>query len=139
MLFEKFLGSVKNKSKFEQDVLMLKDGVYEIIPFKPTRTNLQNRYLRGWVYPPIAKSSGNGVDEVHSIMGMQFLRATTTSWKSEYIRSTASLTTSEFSAYVENIRNWMATFGIYIPSPEERKKANWLLDVEEEENDQSKP
>ena len=125
------LWSVVNESKFRQDIWMLKDWEYEIVPFKATRSNLQNRYLRGWIYTPIAEYSGNTPEEVHSIMGIQFLKAKTSSWKAEYVRSTTSLNTAEFSEYTENIRNWMTTFGLYLPTPEERKQANWLLDAEE--------
>lgn len=125
------LGSVKNQTMFNQNIAMLKDWIYEIKPFKNDRTILQNRYLRGWIYTPIAEYSGNTPEEVHSIMGIQFLKAKTSSWKAEYVRSTTSLTTAEFSEYTENIRNWMATFGLYLPTPEERKQANWLLDAEE--------
>lgn len=64
-------------------------------------------------------------------MGIQFLKAKTSSGKAEYVRSTTSLTTAEFSEYTEKIRNWMATFGVYLPSPEEWKQANGLLDTEE--------
>lgn len=64
-------------------------------------------------------------------MRFQFLRAKTTSGKAEYVRSTASLNTAEFAEYTDKIRNWMATFGLYIPSPEERKKANGILDDNE--------
>lgn len=130
------LWSVVNESKFKQDLAMLKDGTYEIVPFKPTRSNLQNRYLWGWIYKPIADYSGNTSEEVHSIMKMQYLRAKTSSWKAEYIRSTTSLTTAEFTQYIENIRGWMLSFGIVLPTPEERKRANGLDFTWEEENDQ---
>lgn len=110
---------------------MLKDWDYEIVPYKKDRTSEQNRYLWGWVYPPIAEYSGNPVDEVHELMKLKFLRTRTTSGKARYIRSTASLNTAEFTKYVDGIRDWMATFGLYIPSPEERKRANGLLDEEQ--------
>ena len=128
MLFKKMLWSVVNESIFNQDLRMLSDGYYEITPFKFTRSNLQNRYLRGWIYTPIAEYSGNTPEEVHSIMGIQFLKAKTSSWKADYIRSTTTLTTAEFAEYTEKIRNWMASFGLYLPTPEERKQANGLLD-----------
>ena len=131
MLFKKMLGSIVNESIFNQDLRMLSDGYYEITPFKFTRSNLQNRYLRGWIYTPIAEYSGNTPEEVHSIMGIQFLKAKTSSWKADYIKSTTSLTTAEFAEYTEKIRNWMASFGLYLPTPEERKQANGLLDAEE--------
>jgi hypothetical protein len=54
-------------------------------------------------------------------MGMKFLLDKTK--KAPYVRSTASLTTQEFSEYVEKIRNFVAQW-VYVPTPEERKRAN---------------
>nr|DAI18726.1 MAG TPA: protein NinB [Caudoviricetes sp.] len=43
--------------------------------------------------------------------------------KAPYVRSTASLNTAEFTDYIEKIRNFVAQW-VYIPTPEEWKKAN---------------
>jgi len=52
--------------------------------------------------------------------------------KHKHIRSTTKLNTQEFSEYVEKIRRFMFhQMNIYIPTPEERKQANGLLDAEE--------
>lgn len=118
------LGAVKNKAMFDQNIAMLKDWVYEIRPYKADRTNLQNRYLRGWVYGPIAEHIGEDTEYIHWVMGMKFLLDR--SKKAPYVRSTATLNTAEFSDYVEKIRNFVAE-RVYVPSPEERKRANWLL------------
>ena len=48
-------------------------------------------------------------------MGMKFLLDKTK--KSPYVKSTAKLTTKEFINYVENIKDFVATFGIQIPDP----------------------
>lgn len=131
MFFEKFLGSIKNKSKFQQDVGMLKDGVYEIIPFKHTRTNLQNRYLWGWVYGTICKESGDpDSDYFHKFFWGMFLYDYRGK-KQKHTRSTTSLNTVEFTEYVEKIRSFMLNrMNVYIPTPEERKRANGLWDEE---------
>ena len=52
--------------------------------------------------------------------------------KHPYIRSTAKLNTQEFTEYVEKVRNFVAPW-LYIPTPEERKRANGLLDDDIEE------
>ncbi len=124
MLFEKILGSVKNQTMFNQNIAMLKDWIYEIKPFKNDRTILQNRYLRGWVYGTIAEYMWEDTDYVHWVMGMKFLLDKTK--KAPYVRSTASLTTQEFSEYVEKIRDFVAQW-VYVPTPEEWKRANWLM------------
>lgn len=125
MLFEKFLGSVKNKSKFDQDIAMLKDGMYEIIPFKPTRTNLQNRYLWWWVYWTICKESGDSdSDYFHKFFWGMFLY-NYRGKKHKHIKSTSKLDTVEFAEYVEKIRSFMYhRMNVYIPTPEERKRTH---------------
>ena len=130
MYFKKMLGSVVNQTRFKEELADLKDWMYEIIPFKKDRTTLQNRYLRGWVYGTIAKEIWEDTEYVHGVMRLKFL--IDRSKKHPYIRSTAKLSTQEFTEYVEKVRNFVAPW-LYIPTPEERKKANGLLDDDIEE------
>ncbi|MDO4714025.1 MAG: hypothetical protein Q4B28_05285 [bacterium] len=47
--------------------------------------------------------------------------------KQKHTRSTTSLNTVEFTEYVEKIRSFMLNrMNVYIPTPEERKRANGL-------------
>lgn len=39
----------------------------------------------------------------------------------EYVESTSNLSTQEMTEYIENIRNYMADFGVILPSAEERE------------------
>lgn len=132
MLFKKMLWSVVNESKFRQDIGMLKDWEYEIVPFKTTRSNLQNRYLWWWVYGTICKESWDpDKDYFHFFFGSKYLYDYRGK-KHKHIKSTTKLNTQEFSEYVEKIRHFMFhQMNIYIPTPEERKQANGLLDAEE--------
>lgn len=118
------LGSVVNEGDFKQNIIGLKDWEYEIIPYKKDRTSEQNRYLWGGVYRTIAEYMGEDVDYVHGVMGYKFLLDQTK--KAPYVRSTASLNTAEFTDYIEKIRNFVAQ-RVYVPTPEEWKKVNWLL------------
>lgn len=132
------LWRVVNESKFRQDLAMLKDGYYEIVPFKPTRSNLQNRYLWGWVYGTICKESWDPDKHYfHSFFGGKYLYDYRGK-KQKHIRSTTTLDTQEFAEYVEKIRHFMLhQMSIYIPTPEEQKQANGLAFTwEDDENEQ---
>ena len=50
-------------------------------------------------------------------MGQKFLLDR--SKKAPYVKSTANLNTTEFTIYVDNIRNWVAQYGIVIPDPDQ--------------------
>ena len=106
---------IENREEVYKFFETIKDGVYELKPYNKTRTDEQNKYLRGVVYPIIADYIGEEVDYIHGVMGMKFLLDKTK--KSPYVKSTAKLTTKEFINYVENIKDFVATFGIQIPDP----------------------
>jgi len=108
---------IVNKESYFEYILNIKDWQYIIKEYKKTRTSDQNNYLRGWVYKTIADTMWEWKDYIHWVMWMKFL--VDNSKKSPYIKSTANLTTSEFSEYIENIKNFVSQFGIIIPSAEE--------------------
>ena len=85
--------------------------------YKKTRSDEQNRYLWWGVYKTIADSTGDDSEYIHWVMGMKFL--VDHSKKAPYIKSTAKLTTTEFSEYIENIKNFVAPFWIIIPNAED--------------------
>lgn len=89
---------------------------FEFKPYKKDRTNEQNRYLRWVVYKVIADFIWEDVDYIHWVMWMKFLVDRTK--KMPYVKSTAKLNTTEFTEYIENIKNFVSTFGIYIPDPD---------------------
>jgi len=108
---------IKNMEALLDWLLTAPDGDYVIKKRVNNRTNQQNRYLRGWVYKAIADSIGEDVDYVHWVMGQKFLLDR--SKKAPYVKSTANLNTTEFTIYVDNIRNWVAQYGIVIPDPDQ--------------------
>lgn len=85
------------------------------------RTNPQNSWLWGAVYPAIADWSGHSVDEIHEAMKQlhgQKTLITLPGHAQELVpRSTRDYTTDEFSEYVERVRAWAAQQGLLIPDP----------------------
>lgn len=94
--------------------------------YKPTRSNQQNRYLWGVVYPTILEKGGlEGWDkeDVHELfLGEHF------GWETleglgkgriKPIKRSSRLSTEEFSAFVDFIQRYMAERGVYIPDANE--------------------
>jgi hypothetical protein len=131
MIFRKSNWKFVNKNIIWEQLKWLKDGCDEIVRTDwETRTNDQNRYLRGAVYPAIHQwlNWAYTCDEIHWLMSFQFLQKVSKGW-STYIQSTSRLTTAEFSKYVENIKDFVAQYGIYIPTAEEYKQ--WMEGLNE--------
>lgn len=113
-------NKVQDSIKLREEFGMLPDWKYVIVKEKTKRTIEQNSYLRGGVYKAIADHTGYDDKYVHAIMGMQFL--VDRSRKLPYIRSTTDLSTAEMVEYIENIKNFMAEYGVIIPSADEYEK-----------------
>lgn len=97
----------------------------------PHRSSQQNRYYRGVVLAILAEETGHTPEELHLAFRSMFLSDQEGSLRLP--RSTAVLTTEEFSAYVEKIRNY-ASFDLatYIPAPNEVQWVddhNWILSL----------
>ena len=123
LVFTKKSGSLVNKTKFLEDINMLKDGCYEVITFRRDRSSEQNRYL--WaVYGYIADYSWYEPEYIHEVMKHKFLLDS--SKKIPVPRSTSSLNTKDFTDYIDSIRNFMAPFGCYIPGADEWKQQHGL-------------
>jgi len=91
---------------------------YDVIPPERTpRTNLQNRYYWVSVVGIPAEHFGYLPEEMHDAFKFLFLRMHDEG-KPETVRSTTTLTTKEFSDYVEKCAQWCAEQGILIPEPE---------------------
>lgn len=101
---------------------------------KPRRSDAQNRYLRGVVYPTIlrARLAGLGdatADELH-----EFFLGTHFGWREVHLfgrrkfvpqRRSSALTKQEFSDYVAFVQRYMAERGIEIPDPNEGVNADY--------------
>lgn len=92
-------------------------------PWKPKRSQSQNRYLFGVVYPALLKHlEGWEAEDVHEFfLGEHF------GWETleglgrkrvKPIRRSSKLTKQEFSDYIAFIQKRAAEMGVYIPDPE---------------------
>lgn len=85
-----------------------------------TRSEKMNNYLWGVVYETIAEKTGYLPEEVHQIFRSKFLSEKRV-WRGGNItiaRSTATLTTDEFSEYLNQIISDVAEMSIEIPLPD---------------------
>lgn len=132
MIFRKVNKQFVNKHIVWEQLKGLKDWLYEVVRVDwEQRTNDQNKYLRWAVYPAIYQwlNWAYTIDEIHGLMTYQFLTRVSKGW-SPYILSTSRLTTAEFSKYVEDIKDFVAQYGIYIPTAEEYKVwMEWLKTI----------
>jgi hypothetical protein len=90
---------------------------------KPKRSNQQNRYLWGVVYPEIMKHlKGWDAQDVHDyLLGEHFGWETIEGFgrrRLRPLRRSSGLTKREFAAYLEFIQRRMAELGIFIPDPD---------------------
>lgn len=134
-----FLGNVDEWGKLDRKVsAQIKEVLtgfkdkriqIEIKEAKKNRSNDQNAYLWGVVYPAAMQglkdlgNEGLSVDLVHRFFKDKFLER----WRDIVIpatgevyrvKTTTDLTTSEMSEYIENIARWCAEFlNVIIPSP----------------------
>ena len=118
----------------------------------PTRTQLQNRYLWGWVYASIeSQLEGGGIvihcddgreipytkDILHEIFKRKFLIAGVIESRGkslEMYRSTTELNTREFCDYVGNVEKFAYQFwGITVPPPINQELENWTKWAKEAE------
>jgi len=104
-----------------------------IEPYVKKRSNSQNAYLWGVVYPTILQAlahdlAGWSAEDLHEyFLGEHF------GWervhgfgktKQRPIRRSSKLTTIEFNEYKEFIQRTMAEKGVYIPDPNETEPAS---------------
>ena len=86
---------------------------------KKHRTNPQNSWYWACVVAIPAEHFGYTPDEMHEAFKWMFLRKHIEDNRPLTVVSTASLSTVEFSEYVEKCRQFCAEEGLYIPDPEE--------------------
>jgi hypothetical protein len=98
-------------------------------PFKPQRSQSQNRYLWGCVYPSILTGSGEALagwdaEDLH-----EYFLGEWSGWevlegfgkrRMRPVKRSARLSKVEFSDYVGFIQRKAAELGVFIPDPEER-------------------
>ena len=82
------------------------------------RTHSQNRYYWGCVVAIPAEHFGYTINEMHDAFKLIFLLRDE-GGKPVTVKSTAALSTLEFSEYVEQCRKWCSENGLFIPDPNE--------------------
>ena len=90
---------------------------------KSRRSLSQNAWLWSGIYGPISEWSGYEPEEVHELLKAMFLpvkELVLPTGETQIIPgSTAKLDSGAFSNYVDRIRRWAASQGLYLPGPGE--------------------
>lgn len=96
--------------------------------YRRTRSDSQNKYLWGCVYPAILAGGGEQLrgwtaEDIHEyLLGEIFGWETLEGFgrkRMRPIKRSSKMTTMEFMDYVEQIQQRMAALGIYVPEPNE--------------------
>lgn len=92
-------------------VTSLDEGIYDMIIMdkEQARSHDQNSLLWGVIYKGISDTTGYTLEEVHDMCRMRWL-----SEDDGELKSTASLTKSEFNDYIDKIINWSRSLGIQV-------------------------
>ena len=128
MLYD--LKNPLDRERFKRrcNALFKKQCVVELSE-KVKRSSQQNRYLH-LLLGYLAMETGNSLDYAKEIFYKRsanreiFVREKDDELigRTEYLRSSADLTTEEFSMSIDRLRDWSSqTAGIYLPSPSEEE------------------
>lgn len=112
--------------KMRCNALVKKRVIVELTERKPRRTSQQNRYLYV-IIGLLASELGESTEYVKEQYFKRlcnpeiFIRTKEDQFRGniEVVRSTSDLDTAEMSTAIDRFRNWAATEGYYLPSPED--------------------
>lgn len=112
--------------KLRCNALVKKRVIVELTERKPRRTSQQNRYLYV-IIGLLASELGETTEYVKEQYFKRlcnpeiFIRTKEDQFRGniEVVRSTSELDTAEMSTAIDRFRNWAATEGYYLPSPED--------------------
>lgn len=116
--------------------LLGKGTIVELTEKKPKRSNKQNAYLH-----TILAYFGTEVGESADYVKLNYFKLHCNKelfvqqksddliGETKAIRSTASLDTAEMTTAIDRFRNWAASVGVYIPSPDEERLVQ-LMEIE---------
>jgi hypothetical protein len=122
---------VRDRAQFDAAISGLKDGwevELEVVRLRATRSQPQNRFYWGVVLHTLSQHTGYTPEELHDLMKCKFLpkERAFLDGNGEVVEqfvlggSTRSLDTSEFSTYVNQIRDWASSvLNCYIPEADE--------------------
>ena len=123
------MGRIEAVKRLQQVLVGLPPQRYrvEITEAKPKRSDPQNRYLWGCVYPTILQAGhldGWSAQDLHEyLLGEHFGWELVEGFgkkRQRPIRRSAKLNKQEFADYIQFIQQRMAEHGIYVPDPNER-------------------
>ena len=94
-------------------------GQVELKQIRRTRSNRQNNWLHA-VVKEVSDFTGYETDEAKTIIkrknGLAYQHGKTGEW---FLRSTASLDTADFAAFMDRVMRWAAQeLDLYLPDPE---------------------
>ena len=127
--------------KVRANALVKKGCIVEMTEKKPTRSDNQNRYLHA-ALGYVALEFGETLDYVKETYFKKLCNHDLfvvekddkrTGRKEIELRSTADLDTGEMTTAIVRFRNWTASEGCYIPSPDEHRMVQ-LMEMELERN-----
>lgn len=120
--------SLRRTVAFLQSLPLDKAFKVKVEDLKPRRSENQNRYLFGVVYPEIAKHlDGFDKDDIHEFClgewaGWEVVEAFGKK-RQRPIRRSSALTKHEFADFIAHIQRKMAERGIVIPDPQLSEEA----------------
>lgn len=119
------ITSAQDKEDIKRAIDQLKEGVrfdVKISRHRPKRSIPQNRTYWMWINC-ISDETGNDQDALHELFKEKFLGMEVIDVLGEWIgrpKSTAKLSTVDFSAYMEKVQAWAASeMAIRLPNPED--------------------
>lgn len=126
--------------KVKSEALVKKGGIVELTEKKQRRTNQQNAYLH-----TILSYFAGEIGETMEYVKRHYFKVLCNKdlfvldvedkylGKIKVLRSSADLDTGEMTTAIERFRNWAATEGVYIPSPDEQNLVQ-LMEIEVSRN-----
>lgn len=126
--FKKQGGEVFHEDRLMQDIKMrlrlLRNGDYTVqIKRKQNLRSLpQNKLYHLWLRV-IEEETGNSSSDLHELFKLKFLAPQTKVVMGEEIEampSTTTLSTIEFTEYLDKIKAFMADYGLHLPMPDEQ-------------------
>lgn len=113
---------------FLQHLPLDKAWSVKVEEYKPQRSQSQNRYLWGCVYPSILTGGGEALAGWHAEDLHEYFLGECFGWETldgfgrkrmKPLRRSSRLNKTEFSDYVGFIQRKAAELGVYIPDPQE--------------------
>jgi len=119
----------EDRAKFDRmcSLLIGKRVELSMRKFTKKRSLAQNAWYWGLLIPTLSEHLGYDAAETHEALKFKFLRVHIDA-ELETTRSSASLTTEEYSKFMEDCQRLAAEYGCDVPMPNERTAINWHVE-----------